>query len=145
MGVLLMKQVSINRKSFNNEVSEQDVQKAILQYLELCPQIAWAQRFNTGAQAMSYTSKVGAEKRRFVRFAFTGCSDILGQLKSGHLVAIECKRRGGKATDSQESFLRNVSDNNGLAIIATNVLEVAQAIEQFCKAHKATPCQTNSQ
>ena len=115
-------------------IGERDVQKTILQYLALCPHVAWAQRFNTGATGWSYTTQAGAQRRRFVRFGFTGCSDILGQMKGGHLLAIECKRKGGKATDSQVAFLQTVSDNNGVAIIANNVSDVERAISTFLRS-----------
>ncbi|CAK0758761.1 hypothetical protein CCP4SC76_3060012 [Gammaproteobacteria bacterium] len=115
---------------------EQAVQRAILQYLALCPHVAWAQRFNTGATGWSYTTQAGATKQRFIRFGFTGCADILGQMKSGHLIAIECKRPDGKATDNQKAFLKTVSDNNGLAIVATNVGEVEQALSAFLSTKK---------
>ncbi len=118
-------------------IGERDVQKAVLQYLQLCPHIAWAQRFNTGAASSSYTTKEGRTHKRFVRFGFTGCSDILGQMKSGHLLAIECKRKGGKATDSQEAFLQTVSDNNGLAIIAMDVGDVEIALSTFIKSRES--------
>ncbi|CAK0755150.1 hypothetical protein CCP4SC76_2580021 [Gammaproteobacteria bacterium] len=117
-------------------IGERDVQKAVLQYLQLCPHIAWAQRFNTGAASSSYTTKEGRTHKRFVRFGFTGCSDIIGQMKSGHLIAIECKRKGGKATDCQEAFLQTVSDSNGLAIIAMNVGDVERAISIFQKSRE---------
>ena len=116
---------------------EQTIQKAILQYLALCQQVAWAQRFNTGATGWNYTTKTGTHRRRFVRFGFTGCADILGQMKSGHLLAIECKRKGGKATDSQQAFLQTVSDSNGLAIIAMDVGDVERAILTFQKSRES--------
>ncbi|CAK0780390.1 hypothetical protein CCP4SC76_730009 [Gammaproteobacteria bacterium] len=116
---------------------EQAVQRAILQYLSLCPRVAWAQRFNTGATGWSYTTQAGTHRRRFIRFGFTGCADILGQMKSGHLIAIECKRKGGKATDSQQAFLKTVSDNNGLAIIAMDVGDVEKAIMAFQKSRES--------
>ncbi|CAK0776800.1 hypothetical protein CCP4SC76_6240011 [Gammaproteobacteria bacterium] len=116
---------------------EQAVQRAILQYLALCPHVAWAQRFNTGATGWSYTTQAGASKRRFIRFGFTGCADILGQMNSGHLIAIECKRKGGKATDSQQAFLQTVSDNNGLAIIAMDVGDVEIALSTFIKSRES--------
>ena len=118
-------------------IGERDVQKAILQYLALCPHIAWAQQFNTGAARSSYTTQEGRTHKRFVRFGFAGCSDILGQMKSGHLLAIECKRKGGKATDSQQAFLQTVSDSNGLAIIAMDVGDVEKAIMAFQKSRES--------
>ncbi|CAK0748731.1 hypothetical protein CCP4SC76_1980004 [Gammaproteobacteria bacterium] len=48
---------------------EQAVQRAILQYLALCPRVAWAQRFNTGATGWSYTTQAGVKRRRFIRIA----------------------------------------------------------------------------
>ncbi|CAK0743594.1 hypothetical protein CCP4SC76_1380010 [Gammaproteobacteria bacterium] len=57
-------------------------------------------------------------------------------MKSGHLLAIECKRKGGKATDSKAAFLQTVSDNNGLAIIAMDVGDVEKAIMAFQKSRE---------
>ena len=131
-------QVSFNHRSFRNAVeTEHEIQKTILQYLALCPNVAWAQRFNTGAASSTYTTKEGRTHKRFVRFGFTGCPDIIGQLKSGHLLAIECKRKGGKTTESQEAFLRTVSDNRGLAIIAMECRDVERAISTFLKSRES--------
>jgi len=58
-------------------------------------------------------------------------------MKSGHLLAIECKRKGGKATDSQQAFLQTVSDSNGLAIIAMDVGDVEKAIMAFQKSRES--------
>jgi len=138
MGVMMiMRQASFDHRSFRHVETEQEVQKTIMQYLQLCPHIAWAQRFNTGAASSSYTTKEGRTHKRFVRFGFTGCADILGQMKSGHLLAIECKRKGGKATDSQQAFLQTVLDNNGLAIIAMDVGDVERAILTFQKSRES--------
>ena len=136
MGAMLMRQSSFNLRSLQHVDSEREVQKAILQYLGLCPHVAWAQRFNTGAASSSYTTKDGTTNKRFVRFGFKGCADIIGQLKSGHLLAIECKRKGGKATESQEAFLQTVLTHNGLAIIAMEIGDIERAITAFSNAHK---------
>lgn len=78
--------------------------------------VAWCERQNTGA------TKVGG---RFIKFGWKGCSDILGQLKDGRLLAVECKRlKGGKLTDEQTFFLERVRQHGGVSFVATNLHDV---------------------
>jgi hypothetical protein len=53
------------------KLSERMVQNACLDLLEASPKVAFAWRQNTGAVKIA---------KRFVRFSFKGCSDILGML-----------------------------------------------------------------
>lgn len=85
---------------------ESDVLSACLHLLSVHPAVAWAARMNTGAYEVD---------GRYVRFGFVGCSDIMGQMKDGRLLAFECKRPGGKLTWEQEAFLDRVRRHKGLA------------------------------
>jgi hypothetical protein len=110
---------------------EKDIQASILDLLSYHKKVAWAERMNTGAMPSSYTTKSGRTNKRFVRFAFKGCSDIIGQLKTGHFLAVEVKRPGNTATDEQEAFLGRVSKAGGLAVLAYSAEEVQEALERF--------------
>lgn len=102
---------------------ERDVLSAVLDYLALCPRVAWFHRMNTGGVEREYNGK-----KRFIAFAFPGCSDIIGQLKDGRFLAIECKRPGKVATSDQWQFLCNVNRANGVAFVACGVEDVRRAL-----------------
>ena len=54
-----------------------------------------------------------------------GCSDILGQLKDGRLLAVECKRpKGGKLSSDQLHFLDMVRNYGGVSFVETNLHDV---------------------
>ena len=77
---------------------EAAILSSVLQALNFYPSVAWFSRMNSGAYS------VGEGKgRRFVRFGFPGCPDILGMLKGGALLAIECKTATGRQTPPRHS------------------------------------------
>lgn len=92
-------------------LSEHQVQTACLQYLAVCPQVAWAERMNSGAVKIP----VPGGKDRFIRYGFPGCADIIGQLKDGRFLAIEVKSRTGRATEAQAAFLKRVATSGGVS------------------------------
>lgn len=106
--------------------SEHQVQTACLQYLAVCPQVAWAERINTGAVKIP----VPGGKDRFVRYGFPGCSDILGMFIDGRLLAIEVKSQTGRVTNEQQKFLNLVAENKGVSLIARSVDDVMAVIEK---------------
>jgi len=53
----------------------------VMQTLRHHPLVAWIEHQNSGV------ALIGG---RFVRFGWPGCSDSRGQLKNGHLLAVEC-------------------------------------------------------
>lgn len=97
-------------------VKESTVLASIMRYVRVHPRVAWARRMNSGAVKMH-----GA---RFMRFGFVGCSDIIGQLKDGRFLAIECKGSDGRLTDEQEVFLDRVRRHNGVAGMAKSIDDV---------------------
>ena len=87
-------------------ILERDVLRAGLQLLRVNPLVAWASRINSGA--------VENANGQFVRFnQIAGCSDIVGQMKTGQFLALEAKRPGQKPTEPQMLFLRMVEAHGG--------------------------------
>jgi hypothetical protein len=69
-----------------NDRGEAAALAEVMQVLKHHPAVAWCERQNSGV------ARIGG---RFVRFGWPGCSDVLGQLKDGRLLAVECKRPRG--------------------------------------------------
>lgn len=98
---------------------EAAVLASVLKFLHVHPSVAWARRMNSGAFQIGQ----GASARWF-RAGFTGCSDILGQLKDGRFLAIECKAERGRVSPEQQAFLDTVRQNGGVACVARGIHEV---------------------
>ena len=97
---------------------EADSLREVMQALKTHKLVAWCERQNTGA------AKVGG---RFIKFGWKGCSDILGQLNDGRLLAVECKRpKGGKLSSDQLHFLDMVRNHGGVAFVATDLHSVLE-------------------
>jgi hypothetical protein len=88
-----------------------EVQKVLRHH----PAVAWCERQNTGA------AKVGG---RFIRFGWPGCSDLIGMLKDGRLLAVEVKAPSGKLRDEQAEFLSLVRRFGGVAFVARDAANV---------------------
>ena len=101
------------------EPRESDVLKAVLRFCHIHPAVAWCERMNVGAQEI---------EGRWVKFGFPGCSDIIGQLKDGRFLAIECKSATGRLKPEQRAFLAKVG-GAGVAIVARDVRDVAAVLD----------------
>jgi hypothetical protein len=99
---------------------EGQILKAVLQFVAWHPRVAWAERMNTGAVTVD---------SRYLRFGFTGCPDIIGQLKDGRLLAIECKAARGRLTPSQAAFLARCEKNLGVCGVARSIEDAKAIIE----------------
>ena len=93
------------------EPTEKQIQDAILEYLKMKGIFAWKQ--NVGAFLLTSN-----DKKRMVRSAFPGVSDILGYLRDGRGLAIEVKRPGKKLTHDQQAFLDAVNATKALGFVA---------------------------
>lgn len=102
---------------------ESEVQRDVLAVLRVHPKVAWAKRMNSGAFLVG---EPGAQ--RFVRAAFKGCADILGQMRDGRFLAVECKRAGEKPTPEQAAFLEHVRAHRGVAFVARSIDDVMQGL-----------------
>lgn len=92
---------------------EQGVLNSVLSLLRVHRKVAWAQRMNSGA----YKTPDG----RFIRFGFPGCPDIIGQMRDGRILMIECKSDDGRVTEDQRAVLAKVRQHGGCAGVARNV------------------------
>ena len=104
--------------------TEQQIQRAILDYLAAVGIPAWRQ--NTGAMAGVHNGK-----SRYVRFGPKGQSDIQGILPgSGRFLTIEVKRPKSRATPEQHAFLDRITEAGGVAFIAWSVEDCRKRLAQ---------------
>lgn len=115
------------------EPAERVILASVLRYLAVDRRVAWAERFNVGAAKVETFDNQGHRQERFVRFAFPGCSDILGQLVDGRLLAIEVKTRTGRVRPAQTAFLATVNANAGVAGIACGIADVIVLLDAACR------------
>jgi hypothetical protein len=81
----------------------------------------YAYRNNTGATA---TPSGG-----FVRYGHKGSADIIGVVKGGKFLALECKTASGKPTPHQLEWLAAISALGGVAAIVRSVDEACAVID----------------
>ena len=111
---------------------EQDVLRSVLGALKFSKKVAWYKRMNSG----SYIAG-DSKDRRYIRYGFIGCPDILGMLKPrrdgepGMVLAIEVKRPSGKPTPEQLAFLDLVTKNGGCAGIVRSVDDLELLLRRF--------------
>lgn len=98
---------------------ERDIQNAILNFLRLKRVFCWRQK-NTGV----FHKSVG----RYIPSGMVGVSDIMGVMPDGRFLAIEVKAANGKVSVPQETFLMNVRNNKGLALVARSVDDVEELL-----------------
>ena len=91
----------------------------VLKALRAHPAVSWCERMNSGA------ARVGG---RFIRFGFTGCPDVLGQLKDGRLLGVEVKAPTGKLRPEQAVFLERINGAGGLGFMARDCRDVFAAL-----------------
>jgi hypothetical protein len=91
----------------------------VLKALKTHPAVVWCERMNSGA------AKVG---NRFIRFGFTGCPDVLGQLHDGRVLAVEVKSKTGRLRPEQSIFLERIRGAGGVAFVARNLRDVVIAL-----------------
>lgn len=102
-----------------NKHLEADALAEVLKALRGHDAVAWAHRQNTGA------AKVGG---RFVRFGWKGCSDIIGMMRDGRLLACEVKAPKGKLRTEQAEFLSLVQKHGGVGFVARNCVDVLRGL-----------------
>lgn len=109
-------------------VLERDIQRAILQALELHPMVARIERINVMAGRLyGKDGKPG----RFIRSCRKGRVDLDGFTVDGRVIAIEVKRPTTRhtLTKEQQEYLSMVKSSNGLSGVATCVEEAFAIVE----------------
>lgn len=102
---------------------ERDILQAVLHLCRIHPAVYWVARINSGAFKV---------EGRYVRFGFPGCSDILGQLRDGRMLAIETKTPKGRLTADQDEFLRKVG-HKGVSVVARSVEDVRIVLDALLR------------
>lgn len=92
----------------------------VLKALNAHPAVAWCERMNSGAV------RIG---KRFVRFGWKGCPDVLGQLRDGRLLGVEVKSPTGKLRPEQAVFLERIRCAGGVAFMARDCRDVYRELE----------------
>jgi len=87
----------------------------VLKALKAHPAVSWCERMNSGA------ARVG---NRFIRFGFTGCPDVPGQLRDGRLLGVEVKAPKGKLRAEQAVMLERINGAGGVAFVARDLRDV---------------------
>jgi len=109
---------------------ETDVVRPVLAVCRLHRSVAWCERFNSGAGRL-WNAKT-QKTSRFIRFAFPGCPDIMGQLRiHGRLLCVECKFGRGDLSYDQRKFLNHAQEHGALVIIARDPLKVIAELDQW--------------
>ena len=121
----MLRQRKRRARAASSERSEVEIQKDVLALLERHPAIAWVHRINVGGGCM--------KSGRWVNFAFEGCSDIIGQTRTGLFFACEVKRSGERCTPAQLDFLRDINQNNGVAIVASGTEKVTEVLNDMVR------------
>jgi hypothetical protein len=91
----------------------------VMRALRAHPAVAWVERANSGAARMG---------KRYVRFGWPGCPDVLGQLKDGRLLGVEVKAPKGRLRLEQAVFLERIVRSGGVAFVARSLRDVAAVL-----------------
>lgn len=105
------------RTGESKEVSEQDIQEAICEYLALKKYFFWRQ--NT----MGLFDSRKKIYRRMPRYAMNGVSDII-LVHGGKIICLEVKRPGGSLSQSQKDFKDGLLKAEGQYYIVHSVFDV---------------------
>lgn len=93
----------------------------VLRTLRAHPAVGWCHRMNTGA---------GLINGRYIRFGFTGLSDVLGQLTDGRVLAVEVKAVSGRLSEEQAAFIELVNAFGGVAFVARDANDVYKNLKE---------------
>lgn len=99
---------------------ENIVQRACLQLLSAAG--IFAHRNNSGAFRT---------KDRFVRFGAVGSPDIVGILPGGQYIGVEAKAKGGRQSEMQKEYQRQVENAGGVYLLVHDSKE----LEEWLKAN----------
>ena len=88
---------------------ESDVVRGCLSALHTLGVLAW--RNNTGVVMAAYKGKA-----RPIRFGHVGSPDLIGVLRGGRFLGVECKAGRNKQTPDQAAFAEQVNAQGGLCV-----------------------------
>lgn len=103
---------------------EQDIQNAILDYLNLKGIFAWQNKTQGTYDPVRKRFRSNPRMKK-------GVSDILGIFK-GKPLAIEVKTEKGKATEEQKIFLQRFQAEGGVAGVVRSIEDVENLLNGVC-------------
>lgn len=107
-------------------MNENDVVNTCIEYLMYCGHFVW--RYNN-------FPRYDKDQKLFFRLPKhtpKGVADIIGTLKDGRFIAVECKYKKGRQSEFQKEFQKNIELRKGIYIL-TNSLD--GLIESLKKHH----------
>jgi len=107
-------------------IKEKDIEKLILDYLQLLPQSRFWKNNTMGIYDPTTRKMRTLNGKHHAR----GAADILGVI-NGRFVAIEVKRPKGKVSEQQELFLQSIVDAGGIAFVAYSLGDVTINLQKF--------------
>jgi hypothetical protein len=110
---------------------EKVIEGHILQYLAFKKIFCW--KVNSVG---IWDEKKGLYRKARSKFIINGVSDILGIVNdgTGRMIAIECKtpeRKKSGLTDDQKIFLKHITDNGGIAFVASSIKDVQDKLKEL--------------
>jgi hypothetical protein len=100
------------------EILERDIQKQIIEYLNIRGHYVWR-------QSVGSSSGESNGKKWFMKFGKKGLADITGiQKGTGKRIEIEVKRPHGKVTKEQMDFIARIQELGGISFIAYSLEDV---------------------
>ena len=110
------------------EPAESDVMAAVLEFLQLHPQVGKVWRQNTGAGRFVYPD---GSASRFLRFGFPGCPDLMGYMHDGRALYVETKALHGRKKPDQIAFIEAALLDGCVAFFASSVSDAVDALREF--------------
>ena len=110
----------------STEPSESEILRAIMSLLKRHPRVAQVWRQNSG----TFQERNRDGTTRYIRAnTQRGMSDIMGVLRDGRTLAIECKSRTGRMRPGQEEFLQTIRQAGGVAGVCRSVKDAVALLE----------------
>lgn len=110
------------------EPNESQVMQAVRAALQWHHKVAHIWRINSGS---AWLPGKGGNKRPVKFHDITGCSDLIGILRDGRWLAVECKRPSTRkdTTDEQRTFLDRIRAAGGVAFVAASADDAVRELE----------------
>lgn len=122
------------------EPLESDIMAGTKTVLGMHRAVAWFARMNSGAGRLAHPDgKGGWRIGQFMRFAFPGCTDWVGQMVDGRFLAVECKKPSEDPDPDQEAFLQQVHRHGGVAIVVRRVDELWRELDAAARQASELP------
>jgi hypothetical protein len=107
-------------------MAEKQVLNSILQYYGMFPNKIRLLRYNAGKISITDDKK---GKTRYFIAGVKGAPDIIGLLKGGAFVGIECKYGKNKLSPHQETFLNDINKLGAITIVAYSLDDVRKVLD----------------